>query len=80
MHLYTRILALFSSTAYAAPSVEEEGSPSLSAHLTNTALQESHGEENVRLLQELVGCPLNVLTDLVTVSTSIQKRSQNEHV
>ena len=55
VHLYPRILALFSSTTYQPPSDEEEGSAQLSAHLTNTALQEAHGEENVRLLQELVG-------------------------
>lgn len=40
------------------PSRDEEGSSALSAHLTNTSLQESHGEENVRLLQELVGCQI----------------------
>ncbi|KAG9053677.1 hypothetical protein FS842_007479, partial [Serendipita sp. 407] len=34
------------------------GSSRLSAHLTNTALQAQHGEENVRLLQELVGSRL----------------------
>lgn len=53
--LFPRILALFSSAAYQPPSDKEEGSSQLSAHLTNTALQESRGEENVRLLQELVG-------------------------
>ncbi|KAG8836401.1 hypothetical protein FRC17_003311 [Serendipita sp. 399] len=55
VHLFTRILALFSSMEYAPPSAETEGSSDLSAHLTNTALQEQHGEENVRLLQELIG-------------------------
>lgn len=56
VYLFPRILALFSSKPYKPPSEEDEGSENLSAHLTNTALQESHGEENVRLLQELVGC------------------------
>lgn len=58
VYLFPRILALFSSTPYSPPSEKDEGSETLSAHLTNTALQDSHGEENVRLLQELVGCRL----------------------
>ncbi|KAG8785104.1 hypothetical protein FRC15_001975 [Serendipita sp. 397] len=58
VHLFTRILALFSSVEYSHPSAEMEGSSRLSAHLTNTALQAQHGEENVRLLQELVGSRL----------------------
>jgi tubulin---tyrosine ligase len=55
VHLATRILALFSSSPYTPPSSDQEASSDLSAHLTNTALQQAHGEENVRLLQELVG-------------------------
>lgn len=58
VQLATRILALFSSSAYKSPCPDDEASSNLSAHLTNTALQESRGEENVRLLQELVGCTI----------------------
>ena len=55
VHLATRILTLFSSSPYTPPSPDQEASSDLAAHLTNTALQQAHGEENVRLLQELVG-------------------------
>ena len=55
VHLYTRILALFSSVPFVLP---EAGvlNPSLTPHLTNTSLQIDHGESGVRLLDELVGC------------------------
>jgi tubulin---tyrosine ligase len=72
VHLATRILALFSSSPYITPSSNQEASSDLSAHLTNTALQGSHGEENVRLLQELVGSniyPSNVTGDTMRLLT-----------
>ncbi len=59
VYLYERILALFSAAPYASPTSPEEGDRTpidLSPHLTNTALQKDHGEQNVRLLEELVGC------------------------
>jgi tubulin--tyrosine ligase len=56
VYLFPRILALFSSQPYSRPVSDDEGKPTLAVHLTNTALQEAKGEENVRLLQELVGC------------------------
>jgi hypothetical protein len=37
-------------------------------------------ERAVLHLQEFIRGPLNVLPDLVTVSRSIEKRSQDEHV
>ncbi|TFK76949.1 TTL-domain-containing protein [Pluteus cervinus] len=56
VYLYNRVLALFSSTPYSRPTVETVDD--LSPHLTNTSFQPHHGEENVRLLEELVGCPV----------------------
>ncbi|KAF9044867.1 tubulin-tyrosine ligase [Hymenopellis radicata] len=59
VYLYERILALFSATPYASPTTPKEGDETpidLSPHLTNTSLQKEHGEQNVRLLDELVGC------------------------
>lgn len=56
--MYTRILALFSSKAYAPPQVSTENEDAdidLAPHLTNTSLQTHRGEEGVRLLDELVG-------------------------
>jgi tubulin---tyrosine ligase len=35
---------------------EDGDAMDLSPHLTNTCLQQDHGEANVRLLEELVGC------------------------
>ena len=59
MFLYTRILSLFSSAPYSPPQVNEDGTPlDLLPHLTNTSLQTHQGEENVRLLDELVGSGL----------------------
>ena len=57
LYLYDRILALFSSAPYVAPS-SDQGSFSLdlTPHLTNTSLQIHSGDDNVRLLDELVGC------------------------
>lgn len=57
MFVYERILALFSAEPYHAPvrSDLEQAVP-LSPHLTNTSLQTHRGEENVRLLDELIGC------------------------
>jgi hypothetical protein len=37
-------------------------------------------ERAVLHLQEVVGGPLNVLADLVTMSWPVKKRSQDEHV
>lgn len=54
--MYERILALFSTEPYQAPMRPDlESSVSLTAHLTNTSLQTHRGEENVRLLDELIG-------------------------
>ena len=63
VYLYTRILALFSSDPYVEPLaslVGHRGRPSvdMAPHLTNTSLQDHHGEEVVRLLEELIGCPV----------------------
>ena len=52
--MYERILALFSTEPYHPPDLEL--TVSLAPHLTNTSLQTHHGEENVRLLDELIGC------------------------
>lgn len=55
--MYEHILALFSSEPYHAPIRSDlELSVSLTPHLTNTYLQTHRGEENVRLLDELIGC------------------------
>ncbi|KAG9314503.1 tubulin-tyrosine ligase family-domain-containing protein [Chiua virens] len=54
--MYERILALFSAEPYRAPSSDLEHIFSLAPHLTNTSLQTHRGEENVRLLDELIGC------------------------
>ena len=55
--MYERILALFSAESYHAPMRSDfESTISLTPHLTNTSLQTHHGEENVRLLDELIGC------------------------
>ncbi|QRW19394.1 tubulin-tyrosine ligase [Rhizoctonia solani] len=54
-------LALFAGSAYASPSCKPGDSPNdmdLSAHLTNTALQDSVDESSVRLLKELIGCDI----------------------
>ena len=59
LYMCRRILALFSSKSYAAPcrsDGDQTGMVDLTAHLTNTSLQEHRGEEGVRLLSELVGC------------------------
>ncbi|KAF9452618.1 tubulin-tyrosine ligase [Macrolepiota fuliginosa MF-IS2] len=61
LYLYDRILALFCSVPYSRPvSDQEDGEElyptDLQAHLTNTSLQTSRGEEGVRLFDELVGC------------------------
>ncbi|KIY72743.1 tubulin-tyrosine ligase [Cylindrobasidium torrendii FP15055 ss-10] len=58
VYLYRRILALFSSTPYTQPQSSESGEIDLLPHLTNTSLQTEHGEENVRLLDELLGSQL----------------------
>ena len=58
VYLFPKILALFSSVPYSRPSLregEDETTMDLRAHLTNSALQTELGEENVRLLTELVG-------------------------
>jgi tubulin--tyrosine ligase len=62
--MYPRILALFSAVPYSPPISEEipkrgdHISIDLTPHLTNTSLQQHKGEEGVRLLDELVGCPI----------------------
>jgi len=57
IYLYDRILALFSSATYVAPSSDQGSFPlDLTPHLTNTSLQIQCGDDNVRLLDELVGC------------------------
>ncbi|THH11119.1 hypothetical protein EW145_g858 [Phellinidium pouzarii] len=60
VYLYPHVLALFSSEPYKKPSEisGSSGSFDLRPHLTNTCLQEDKGEENVRLLQELIGCSI----------------------
>jgi tubulin--tyrosine ligase len=58
VYLFPKILALFSSVPYSRPSIREgqdETTIDLRAHLTNSALQTELGDENVRLLTELVG-------------------------
>lgn len=57
VYLYPRILALFSSEEYKEPSQTSDAveSSDLRPHLTNTCLQGPAGEENVRLLHELIG-------------------------
>ena len=57
VHLYTRILALFSSVPFALPETGDSN-PSLTPHLTNTSLQTDQGEAGIRLLNELVGCQI----------------------
>lgn len=54
VHLYTRILALFSSEPFVLPEAGDSN-PSLTPHLTNSSLQTDWGETGVRLLNELVG-------------------------
>jgi len=58
VYIYDRILALFSSAPYVAPSSDQEDSfpLDLTPHLTNTSLQIQCGDDNVRLLDELAGC------------------------
>jgi tubulin--tyrosine ligase len=57
IYLYDRILALFSSVPYVAPSSDLDSFLlDLTPHLTNTSLQIQCGDDNVRLLDELVGC------------------------
>ena len=54
--LYEHVLALFSSEPYHTPSSMNLGeAPDLRPHLTNTCLQEDGDEDNVRLLEELIG-------------------------
>ena len=56
VYLYDRILALFSSASYVTPSSDHGSFPlDLTPHLTNTSLQIQYGDDNVRLLDELVG-------------------------
>ncbi|KAI3622031.1 tubulin-tyrosine ligase [Moniliophthora roreri] len=56
LYLYARVLALFSATPYEEPG-SHNGTIDLSCHLTNTCLQvNDHGQEGVRLLDELEGC------------------------
>jgi tubulin---tyrosine ligase len=58
IYLFPKMLALFSSIPYSRPSLQEgtdETTIDLRAHLTNSALQTALGEENVRLLTELIG-------------------------
>lgn len=50
------MLALFSAVPYTPPLVTDDGKLDLAAHLTNTSLQTDKGDENVRLLDELIGC------------------------
>ena len=58
MYLYTRILALFSAVPYVEPGANlashEKQSVDLAPHLTNTSLQGDHGEDSVRLLEEMI--------------------------
>lgn len=61
MYLYTRILALFSAVPYVEPgfnltSHDKHSPVDLAPHLTNTSLQGHHGENGVRLLEELIDC------------------------
>jgi hypothetical protein len=62
LYMYPRILALFSAMPYFPPNggdISEHGGHvpvDLTPHLTNTSLQRYQGEENIRLLDELVGC------------------------
>jgi tubulin--tyrosine ligase len=57
VYLFPKLLALFSSVPYSRPlpAGEDETTIDLRAHLTNSALQTVLGEENVRLLTELIG-------------------------
>jgi len=61
--MHPRVLALFSAAPYSPPIAEETPergdhiSIDLTPHLTNTSLQRHRGE-GVRLLDELVGCPI----------------------
>ena len=57
VYLFPKILALSSSVPYSNPSSQEgdETTIDLRPHLTNSALQTELGEENDRLLTELVG-------------------------
>ena len=57
VHLYTRILALFSSVPFVLPEAGDP-KPPLAPHLTNTSLQTDRGEAGVRLLDELIGCQI----------------------
>ncbi|KAF5375006.1 hypothetical protein D9758_000128 [Tetrapyrgos nigripes] len=60
VYLYDRFLALFSAVPYSQPAkctVGDTEQVDLTPHLTNTCLQVAdHGEEGVRLFEELVGC------------------------
>lgn len=57
VHIYARVLALFSSEPFALPEAGDSN-PSLTPHLTNTSLQTDRGDAGVRLLNELVGCQI----------------------
>ncbi|KAH7344667.1 hypothetical protein B0J17DRAFT_623996 [Rhizoctonia solani] len=55
------ILTLFAGAAYISPSSQPGEDPNemdLSAHLTNTALQDDVHESSIRLLRELIGCDI----------------------
>nr|GAT49776.1 predicted protein [Mycena chlorophos] len=61
VYLFDKILALFSAEPYSRPVAGEDGDGeplpfNLLPHLTNTSLQTERGDENVRLLDELVSC------------------------
>ncbi|KAL5534260.1 hypothetical protein ACEPAG_722 [Sanghuangporus baumii] len=62
VYLYPRVLALFAPEEYKKPSQISDSveRSDLRSHLTNTCLQGAVGEENVRLLHELIGC--NILS------------------
>ncbi|KDQ08461.1 hypothetical protein BOTBODRAFT_118627 [Botryobasidium botryosum FD-172 SS1] len=67
LYLYPRFLALFAAKPYAPPCRPEDDDDDdegdndaplpldLAPHLTNTSLQQECGDENVRLLSELIG-------------------------
>lgn len=81
VYLYNRILALFSSAPYVAPSSDQDSFPlNLAPHLTNTSLQIQCGDDNVRLFDELIGCHIlseksNAIlqtSDIDTIITQMQ--------
>lgn len=73
LYLFPRLLALFAAKPYVPPqrSPKEEqeineDAPSsfdLTPHLTNTSLQQGHGDANVRLFSELIGSRIVSLGD-----------------